>query len=118
MKNEKIFNMSICRIYPALLAKIEKKGRTKDELDQVITWLTGYKQNDIEEALKNDMPYGQFFENAPSINPKAKEIKGSICGVKVQEIEDPLMQKIRWLDKLVDDLAKDKDLKKILMLDK
>ena len=118
MKNEKIFAMSICRIYPSLLAKVEKKGRTKAELDQVITWLTGYKRKNIEEALKNDMPYGQFFENAPRINPKSKEIKGSICGVKVQEIEDPLMQKIRWLDKLVDDLAKGKDLEKILMLDK
>lgn len=114
MKKEKVFAMSFSSVYPLLLAKVEKKDRTKDELDQVIKWLTGYNQEALDQQLAEEKSYEEFFAMAPEINPKALEIKGSICGIKVQEIEDPLMQKIRWLDKLVDDLAKGKKIEKIL----
>lgn len=114
MKKEKVFAMSFSSVYPLLLAKVEKKGRTKEELDKVIKWLTGYSQEELERQLADENSYEEFFARAPEINPKASEIKGSICGIKVQEIEDPLMQKIRWLDKLVDDLAKGKKMEKIL----
>lgn len=114
MKKEKVFAMSFSSVYPLLLAKVEKKDRTKDELDQVIKWLTGYSQEALDQQLSEEKSYEEFFAMAPEINPKALEIKGSICGIKVQEIEDPLMQKIRWLDKLVDDLAKGKKIEKIL----
>ncbi len=108
MARKSVYDMKFSKIYPLLVQKAEKKGRTKAEVDEVITWLTGYTQF---EGL--DVTYGEFFENAPAINPNAALIKGTVCGVRVEEIEDPLMQKMRWLDKLVDDLAKGKPMEKI-----
>ena len=108
MARKSVYDMKFSKIYPLLVQKAEKKGRTKAEVDEVITWLTGYTQF---EGL--DVTYGEFFENAPAINPNAALIKGTVCGVRVEEIEDTLMQKMRWLDKLVDDLAKGKPMEKI-----
>ena len=110
MARQSIFEMKFSKAYPLLVQKAEKKGRTKKEVDQIISWLTGY---DMKTA-DTDVTYAEFFENAPAMNPRAALIKGSVCGVRVEEIEDPLLQKIRWLDKLVDELAKGKDLDKIL----
>ena len=110
MARQSIFDMKVSKVYPLLLQKVERKGRTKDELDTVIAWLTGYDMAQVDQ----DMTYGSFFENAPVMNPRASLIKGKVCGVDVEAIEDPLMQKIRWLDKLVDELAKGKPLDKVL----
>ena len=110
MPRQSIFEMKVSRVYPLLVQKVERKGRTKDELDKVIAWLTGYDMEQVDQ----EMPYGVFFENAPMMNPKASLIRGKVCGVDVETIEDPLMQKVRWLDKLVDELAKGKPLDKIL----
>ena len=105
-----IFDMKVSKVYPLLVQKAERKGRTKDEVDQVTAWLTGY---DMKTA-DLDVSYAEFIENAPAMNLRASLITGTVCGVKVQEIDDPLMQKIRWLDKLVDELAKGKPMEKIL----
>ena len=110
MPKQSVFDMPVSRLYPLLLQKVERKGRTKEELDTVIKWLTGYEMDEVDQS----MSYGAFFENAPAMNPKASLIKGKVCGVAVESIEDPLMQKVRWLDKLVDELAKGKPLEKIL----
>ena len=114
MENEKVFAMSFGKVYPMLIAKAERKGRTRDEVLQVTAWLTGYTCEEIEKRLQSDVTYGDFFRQAPSLNPNRRLIKGSICGVKVELIEDPLMQEIRYLDKLVDELAKGKAMEKIL----
>ena len=114
MDNEKIYAISFARIYPLLVAKAERKGRTQAEVDELITWLTGYSQSEIKKAADNEVRYGDFFQNAPILNPSRKLIKGIICGVKVESIEEPLMQEIRYLDKLVDELARGKTLEKIL----
>ncbi len=105
-----VFEMKFSRVYPLLVQKAERKGRLKAEVDEIIEWLTGY----APEAWDPDATYRAFFENAPRINPRAALIKGTVCGIKVEEIADPLMQKIRWLDKLVDELAKGKAMEKIL----
>lgn len=110
MARQSVFDMKVSKVYPLLVAKAERKGRTKAEVDEVIAWLTGYDMEDVDL----DISYAEFFNNAPSMNPKAKLIKGSVCGIKVEEIADPLMQKIRWLDKLVDELAKGKPMEKVL----
>ena len=110
MPRQSVFDMKVSKVYPLLVQKAERKGRTKDEVDQVTAWLTGYDMKTVDM----DVSYAEFFENAPAMNPRANLITGSVCGVKVQEIDDPLMQKIRWLDKLVDELAKDKPMDKIL----
>ena len=102
--------MKLSKVYPLLVAKAERKGRTKAEVDQVTAWLTGYDM----ETVDLDVTYAEFFNNAPALNPRAELIKGSVCGIKVEEIGDPLMQKIRWLDKLVDELAKGKPMEKVL----
>lgn len=91
-----------------------KKGRTQGEVDQIITWLTGYTRTELEAALDSELSYGDFFRNAPSPNPARNEIKGVVCGVRVEEIEEPLMREIRYLDKLVDELARGKAMEKIL----
>ncbi len=109
MPRQSVFDMKVARVYPLLVQKAEKKGRTKAEVDEITAWLTGY---DMETA-DLDVTYREFFDGAPAMNPRAKLIKGTVCGVRVEEIEDPLMQKIRWLDKLVDELAKGKPLEKI-----
>ena len=114
MTNEKVFAMSFAKVYPMLIAKAERKGRTRDEVLAVTEWLTGYTTETLEELLDSEITYGDFFRNAPAPNPGRKEIKGSVCGVKVETIEDPLMREIRILDKLVDELAKGKTMEKIL----
>jgi len=111
MNNEKLFKMTFASIYPLYLQKVERKGRTKADLDAVICWLTGYNEATL---TNNEASLEAFFANAPALNPNAPLIKGVICGVRVEDIEDPLMQKIRWMDKLVDELAKGKAMEKIL----
>lgn len=113
-KSEKVYALSFAKIYPMLTAKAEKKGRSREEVEQIICWLTGYTAEEIEDAIKNSATYGDFFRNAPKLNPNRKLIKGVICGVRVEDIEEPLMQEIRYLDKLVDELAKGKPMEKIL----
>lgn len=114
MANEKIYNMLFSKVYPMLIAKAERKGRTHEEVNQVTSWLTGYEVAQIEGFLSQDVTYGDFFRNAPMLNPNRKLITGSICGIKVQDIEEPLMQEIRYLDKLVDELAKGRPMEKVL----
>lgn len=114
MNNEKIYNMQFSKIYPLLLNKIQKKGHTKEETDMIINWLCGYSVEDINNMLDSDITYREFFENAPLLNPNRKLITGSICKIKVEDIQDPLMQNIRYLDKLIDELAKGKQMEKIL----
>ena len=114
MDNQKVFSMSVAKVYPMLVAKAERKGRTKEELDEVCCWLTGYTSEQIAEQIKKEASYETFFNEAPQMNPNSHLITGSIRRIKVESIEDPLMQKIRWLDKLVDELAKGKPMEKIL----
>ena len=114
MTNEKVFAMSFAKVYPMLIAKAERKGRSRDEVLAVTAWLTGYTNEQLEQRLESDITYGDFFRNAPALNPARKLIKGSVCGVKVETIQDPLMQEIRYLDKLVDELAKGKPMEKIM----
>ena len=114
MDNEKVFAMSFAKVYPMLIAKTERKGRTREDVLEVIAWLTGYTHEEIETLLNSDTAYGDFFRKAPALNPNRLLVKGSICGIKVELIEDPLMQNIRYLDKLVDELAKGKAMEKIL----
>lgn len=114
MENEKVFAMPTGRVYDCLVAKAERKGRSRAEVDEIITWLTGWDAAGIAQAVEQGMPYGDFFRNAPALNPARKAIRGSICGVKVELIENSTMQEIRYLDKLVDELAKGKTMDKIL----
>ena len=114
MANEKIYDMPFGKLYPMLIAKAEKKGRTKTEVDEVTAWLTGYSRERLEELMESDITYGDFFLQAPTLNPNRRLIKGVVCGVRVEDIQEPLMQEIRYLDKLVDELAKGKALEKIL----
>lgn len=114
MEKEKVYAMSFAKIYPLLVSKAERKGRTRDEVDEVICWLTGYDRDGIRRALDNSVTYGAFFERAPRPNPNRRQIRGTVCGVRVETIEEPLMQEIRYLDKLVDELAKGKAMEKIL----
>lgn len=106
--------MSFAKVYPFYIAKAEKKGRTKEEVDEIICWLTGYSQKELDNQIKNDVDFQAFFAKAPKLNPKRKLITGVICGVRVEEIQEPLMQEIRYLDKLVDELAKGKKMESIL----
>lgn len=114
MHDEKVYGMSFSKIYPLLVSKAEKKGRTLDEVTRIITWLTGYTTEEIEKAAAGSVTYGDFFRNAPQLNPNRKLITGVVCGVRVETIEEPLMQEIRYLDKLIDELAKGKAIEKIL----
>lgn len=114
MNNEKIYGMRFGKVYPLLVSKAEKKGRTLDEVIQVITWLTGYTTEEIEKAAAGSVTYGDFFRNAPQLNPNRKMITGVVCGVRVEAVEEPLMREIRYLDKLIDELAKGKAMEKIL----
>ena len=113
-KYDKVYGMMFKKVYPFLVAKAEKKGRTLEDVLSVTSWLTGYAVADIVKALNSDITYGDFFLQAPQMNSSRHLIKGSICGVKLAEIDEPLMQDIRYLDKLVDELAKGKPLEKIL----
>ncbi|MBT2620826.1 DUF2200 domain-containing protein [Chryseobacterium sp. ISL-6] len=112
--NDRVYNMSFAGVYPHYIQKAEKKGRTKEEVHEIIFWLTGYNEKDLQEILNNKTNFRDFFEQAPLINPNVSLIKGVICGYRVEEIEDELMRKIRYLDKLIDELAKGKSMDKIL----
>ena len=109
----RIFTTSFASVYPHYVTKVEKKGRTKAELDQVIEWLTGFDESDLSSHLASDTTFEDFFDDA-RLNPHASLITGVVCGVRVEHVEDPLMQKIRYLDKLIDELAKGKAMEKIL----
>ena len=114
MSNEKVYNMAFAKVYPLLIAKAEKKGRVRIEVLEVTAWLTGYTKDQIEAAIASDLTYGDFFRQAPALNPSRTKITGTVCGVRVELVEEPLMREIRDLDKLVDELAKGKPLDKIL----
>ena len=113
-KKHRIYTMSFASVYPLYIAKAEKKGRTKKEVDEIIRWLTGYSQKELETQLKKQTDFETFFTKAPKINPNASLITGVICGYRVEEIEDKLVQQVRYLDKLIDELARGKAMEKIL----
>ena len=114
MKNDhRIATMKFSKVYPLYVEKAERKNRTREEVDQVICWLTGYSKAGLQQQLKKENDFQTFFAEAPAIHPNSSLIKGVICGVRVEEIEDPLVQRVRWLDKLIDELAKGKALEKI-----
>ncbi len=114
MQNTKIFQMSFAKVYPLYVTKAEKKGRTKNEVDEIIFWLTWYDKNSLQKILENNINFEDFFFNAPQMHPNVSKITGTICGYKIEEIPDPLMKNIRYLDKLIDELAKWKSMEKIL----
>lgn len=114
MPHTDVMQMPFAKLYPLLVNKAEKKGRIRQEVDQVTTWLTGYSAEDIARLEQSSISYGDFFRNAPAMHPNRTLITGRICGVRVEEIEDPLMRDIRYLDKLVDELAKGKSMERIL----
>lgn len=114
MEKHQIYAMSFASVYPHYVAKAEKKGRTKSEVDQVITWLTGYGQKALDAQIAKKTTFETFFANAPKLNPSRSLITGVVCGVRVEEIEDPLMREVRYLDKLIDELAKGKAMEKIM----
>jgi hypothetical protein len=114
MDKHRIFATKFASVYPFYVQKAERKGRTKDDVDRIICWLTGYSQAGLQRQLEQESDFQTFFAQAPAIHPNSAQIKGVVCGVRVEEIEDPLMQKIRWLDKLIDELAKGKAMDKIL----
>lgn len=114
MNNEKIYRMKFSKVYPLLVQKAERKNRTKDEVDEIITWLTGYSKEEISNILERDLDYEEFFDQAPNLNSDVDKITGVVCGIRVEDIEDPLVQKVRWLDKLIDELAKGKKMEMIL----
>src|ERR1051325_8668413 len=111
---DRIYATSFASVYPLYVAKAEKKGRTKSEVDAIICWLTGYSQKELEKQLKKQVDFGTFFRKAPAPNPSRRLIKGVVCGVRVEEIQEPTMREIRYLDKLIDEVAKGKTLEKIL----
>ena len=114
MDNTKAFKMAFARVYPLYIAKVEKKGRSKEELHTIIYWLTGYDEMSLQRQIDDKVDFETFFAQAPQMNPNVSKITGVICGYRVEEIEDPLMQQIRYLDKLVDELAKGRAMDKIL----
>lgn len=114
MTKHNIYTMSFAKVYPLYITKAERKGRTKAEVDEIILWLTGYSQEEIEDELENQTDFETFFAKAPNMNPSRSLIKGVVCGVRVEDIEEPLMREIRYLDKLIDELAKGKKMDKIL----
>ncbi|EAD8369587.1 DUF2200 domain-containing protein [Listeria monocytogenes] len=114
MKKPRIYTLSFASVYPLYIQKAEKKDRTKEEVDEIIFWLTGYDQDSLQQAIDQAIDFETFFAEAPKMNPNASLITGVICGYRVEEIEDKLMQQIRYLDKLVDELAKGKKMDKIL----
>jgi hypothetical protein len=114
MDNSRVYRMSFASVYPLYVQKAEKKGRTKEEVDAIIFWLTGYNKKTLQQQIDKKIDFETFFAQAPQMNPNVSKITGVICGYRVEEIEDKLMQKIRYLDKLVDELAKGKTMEKIL----
>jgi hypothetical protein len=113
-KPHRIYSMSFASVYPHYIAKAEKKGRTRAEVDQIVRWLTGYTQKALEAHIDKKTSFEAFFARAPTLNPARELITGAVCGVKVEEIEEPLMREIRYLDKLIDELAKGRPMEKIL----
>jgi hypothetical protein len=114
MTAHRIFGTAFAKVYPMYVQKAERKGRTKEEVDQVIRWLTGYTQKQLEAQIAKEVDFETFFAQAPALHPNAARIKGVVCGVRVEEVEDPLMRNIRYLDKLVDELAKGRAIEKVL----
>ncbi|EZH66662.1 hypothetical protein DH09_12150 [Bacillaceae bacterium JMAK1] len=114
MTKHKIYTMSFASVYPHYVKKAERKDRTKNEVDEIIRWLTGYSQQQLEEQIDNQTDFETFFNEAPQLNSSRALIKGVVCGVRVEEIEEPMMQEIRYLDKMIDELAKGKAMEKIL----
>lgn len=114
IQKHRIYTMSVARVYPLYIAKVERKGRTKAEVDEVIVWLTGYSQKELEAQLEKQKDFETFFAEAPKLNPTRTQIKGIICGVRIEDIREPLMREIRYLDKLIDELAQGKAMEKIL----
>ena len=114
MKKPRIYTMSFASVYPHYVTKAEKKGRTKSEVDEIIRWLTGYSQKKLESQIENKIDFETFFEKAPKMNPARSLIKGVVCGIRVEEIKEQTMKEIRYLDKLIDELAKGKAIEKIL----
>lgn len=114
MARHRIFGISFASVYPLYVTKVERKGRSTDELDRVVRWLTGYDDAGLAQAVADEITLEEFFDRAPAMNPNATLITGVICGVRVEEIEDPLMREIRYMDKVVDELAKGKALEKVM----
>ena len=114
MKEDRVFGMEFAKVYPLYVQKAERKGRAKEEVDQIIQWLTGYSPQDVGRHIEQNSDFETFFAEAPAIHPNSSLIKGVVCGVRVEEIDNPLMQKIRFLDKLIDELARGRTMEKIL----
>ena len=114
MAKHRIYTMKFSGVYPHYVAKAEKKKRTKKEVDQIICWLTGYTAKQLEKQIDKENDFETFFDQAPALNPNTAMIKGTVCGVKIEDIDDPLMKKVRYLDKLIDELAKGRPMEKIL----
>ena len=114
MAQHRIFTTAFSMVYPLYVQKAARKNRAKDEVDQVICWLTGYNQAGLEKQIDQRIDFETFFAQAPAMNPNASQIKGMVCGIRVEDVDDPMMQKIRYLDKLIDELAKGKAMEKIL----
>ncbi|CAD2073143.1 hypothetical protein JEOAER750_00678 [Jeotgalicoccus aerolatus] len=114
MAEHKIYKMSFSKVYPLYIKKVERKDRTKEEVDEIIRWLTGYSDEALQAQIEKEVNFEEFFDQAPELNPARREVKGVICGVRVEDIEEPLMQEIRYMDKMIDELAKGKKMEKIL----
>ena len=114
MDNTRVYRMSVASVYPLYIQKAERKGRTKAEVDEIIYWLTGYDEQALQQILANKTDFETFFAEAPALNPNVSKITGVICGYRVEDIDDPVMQKVRYLDKLIDELAKGRGMEKIL----
>lgn len=114
MSTHQIYSMSVASVYPFYISKVEKKGRNKSEVDEIIRWLTGYTQDELDKQLKKQTDFETFFKDAPLLNPSRTLLRGGICGVRVEDIKEPKMQEIRYLDKLIDELEKGKPMEKIL----
>lgn len=112
--DQRFYEMSIGKVYPLYITKVERKGRTKSEVDEIIRWLTGYSQETFDSQIAKETSFERFFKEAPKMNPGRHLIKGVICGIRVEDIEDPIIQEVRYLDKLIDELAKGKKMEKIL----
>lgn len=117
MAKHKIYTMNFGSVYPHYVTKAEKKGRTKVEVDEIIRWLTGYSQSGLDRLIEDGTDFETFFEQAPAMNPNRVQVKGVICGVRIEEIEEPTMREIRYLDKMIDELARGKKMEKILRAD-
>lgn len=114
MAEHKIYKMSFSKVYPLYIKKVERKDRTKEEVDEIIRWLTGYSDEALQAQIEKEVNFEEFFDQAPELNPARREVKGVICCVRVEDIEEPLMQEIRYMDKMIDELAKGKKMEKIL----